>query len=439
MKRRRPRGTHTDLGCQRAFRSLAFLNAWLSSWSASYYIWGLAVLAIGLRLLWVAVAPNIAVSDAASYENLAARLARGMGYVRSWSDPVPTAYRPPGYPTFLAALYAIFGRSHWVVGVAQGFLGALSCLCTYGLGAKIVGEGPGRLAGLALAAYPNHIYHTSVVMSETLFVALMLSGLYVLAQRPQVGMRAALIAGVLGGLSALVKPEVLLLWLLVTGWMLLRERGARGAVVAVIFAASVGAVIAPWIVRNARVMNAPMLISSNAGVNFYIGNHRGATGGYHYPDGNPLLAYESETTRSREGFHLGLRFIREHPAEWVLLAPRKLLLLALGEVDGVQWGFGGARWPAGRPLVVGLGIIASLVYWPVLILGLMGMVKFGFRSYRAMLLLLVPISWAISHVVFFGGPRFHFPLIPVFLLFTAAFLFGKSLPVGSGAVGRHAA
>jgi 4-amino-4-deoxy-L-arabinose transferase-like glycosyltransferase len=375
--------------------------------------------ALTLRLLWVALGPDITLSDAASYDNLAARLSRGMGYVRSWGNPVPTAYRPPGYPMFLALLYAIFGRHHWVVGIAQATMGMMSCLLLYSLAAGLLGGRKGRLAGLALAVYPNHIYYASLVMSETLFVTLMLVALWMLARRPPFRASHLLVAGIAAGLSALVKPNAILLWVLAAAWLIATERGPRRAAKVLVFVLPLAAIISAWTLRNIQAMGAPILISTNGGVNFYIGNHQGATGAYHFPSDNPVLAFTSELERQRQGYRLGIEFIRSHPAQWLLLVPRKILWLVLGEADGVRWGFGDTPWPGGKPHVIILGAIATLAYWPLLLLGLAGMVRLGFRSRRGLLLSLVPISWVITHVMFFGGPRFHFSLIPIFALFAA--------------------
>jgi len=418
----RPSQHESRLSAVPGSRVLRRLDAWLLSRSVLSYLVLLASLALALRLLWVVLAPGDATSDAACYENLAARLARGMGYVRSATDPVPTAYRPPGYPIFLALLYLVLGVHHWVPGIAQAILGTLSCLLVYRLGARSLGEAPGRIAGIALAIYPNHIYYTSASMSETLSVTLMLATLCLLARGPLLRTRELLAAGLMAGGSALVRPETMLLWLLVIALLLAWGRVPCGAVRALLFTVGLILAILPWTLRNLWVMKAPILICTNTGVNFYIGNHHGASGCYHYPPGNPLLAMDDEVERNREGFRLGLEFMRTHPAEWASLVPKKVALLAAGEVDGVQWGLGNISWPTDRPRAAALGAIATLAYWPVLILGLAGMVKLGLRSYGTVLLSLAPIAWLIIHVVSFSGGRFHFQLIPIFLLFAAAII-----------------
>ena len=395
---------------------------WLASRSLLAYLTLLVTSALLLRLLWVALVRPIPTSDAAVYDTLAAGLAGGMGYVDSLSNLVPTAYRPPGYPMFLALLYAVFGRHHWAVGSAQAILGTLSCLLTYRLGARLLGECQGRLAGLALAAYPNQIYYTSLIMGESLFVALMLLTLNLLARQPPFRARHLLAAGVLAGLSALVRPSALLLWLFAGVWLPASESRGRRASSVLVFLVSLAAAISPWTVRNALVMKAPILISTNGGVNFYIGNNEAATGSYHFPPGNPLRAIHSEVERNAEGYRLGLEFVRSHPVGAGLLMPRKILSLLACDLHGLRWALGVTRLRAAPPAIIVLAAVASLAYLLVLILGVVGMVKLGFRSRESVLLSLVPICWGVTHIILFGAPRFHFPLIPIFLVFAAGLM-----------------
>src|SRR6185503_7301801 len=65
------------------------------------------LLGLAVRLAAVAVWPVAPARDAAEYHALAVGLLHGDGYVRA--DGTPTAFRPPGLPFLLAAVYAVAG------------------------------------------------------------------------------------------------------------------------------------------------------------------------------------------------------------------------------------------------------------------------------------------------------------------------------------------
>ncbi|HEY7621848.1 MAG TPA: hypothetical protein VH834_18885, partial [Solirubrobacteraceae bacterium] len=67
----------------------------------------LLALALVVRLGYVAVTPGYqAVNDAHNYDVHARSIAAGHGFARIGSGPSgQTAFRPPGYPYFLAGVY----------------------------------------------------------------------------------------------------------------------------------------------------------------------------------------------------------------------------------------------------------------------------------------------------------------------------------------------
>src|SRR4051794_14680607 len=73
----------------------------------------LVVLALVLRLLYVDATPAYVLRhDARDYELHAQSIAVGEGYSRHVAYGRPTAFRPPGYPYFLAGVYRLAGAEH---------------------------------------------------------------------------------------------------------------------------------------------------------------------------------------------------------------------------------------------------------------------------------------------------------------------------------------
>jgi hypothetical protein len=74
-------------------------------------VWLLLAVALAVRLGYVASTPGYAiVHDAHDYDLNARSIAAGEGLARIGSGPGgATAFRPPGYPYFLAGVYAVAG------------------------------------------------------------------------------------------------------------------------------------------------------------------------------------------------------------------------------------------------------------------------------------------------------------------------------------------
>jgi len=81
-------------------------------------------LAVVLRLSAISAWPVKPISDAAEYHGLAARLTQGLGFVGV--EGVPTAFRAPLYPAFVAGTYALAGVDPQKAAVAQAILGGIT-------------------------------------------------------------------------------------------------------------------------------------------------------------------------------------------------------------------------------------------------------------------------------------------------------------------------
>ncbi|MEI2655213.1 MAG: hypothetical protein V9G12_24260, partial [Microthrixaceae bacterium] len=133
-----------------------------------------------------------------------------------------TSYYPPGYPFFLGAVQwvcdrlSIPGQLPLVAGLCQALLGGWRCGPWSVSGDRLAPERLGRswqgrfgiVAGVIVALWPNLILHSTVLLSETLFLAVFSCFLLAIVRALDSGaVRALLGAGLLLGLAALVRPR----------------------------------------------------------------------------------------------------------------------------------------------------------------------------------------------------------------------------------------
>jgi 4-amino-4-deoxy-L-arabinose transferase-like glycosyltransferase len=392
----------------------------------------LAIVALAgvLRLAWVLYAKTEPVwfFDPWSYDRLAASLAEGHGYVNEAGQP--TAYYPPGYPAVLGAVYWLAGHRPVAGEALNAVLGALTVGLVYWIGSRAFGKPAGLLAALAFAVFPSHILYVSQLHSEVVFTASYLLALGLMLAAPPAGDRRWvpfwLAAGLAIGVAGLMRPVALSL--LAVAPFAMRTKGAawaslaRGTLLALVAAA---VVVTPWVVRNAVRVGTPT-IATNAGIDFWIGNHEGASGLFVMPPPEvfPIIStdlQEQERHDYRRGFELGLRFIRQHPLEALRLLPLKAYHLYTDDAHAVTtaetWGQtvflseGGRR--ALRSLTdafyffVAAGAVAGLIL-PV----------GGARRQRWPLAAALG-AWTLVHLAFFGEPRFHLPVTPVMAVLAA--------------------
>jgi 4-amino-4-deoxy-L-arabinose transferase-like glycosyltransferase len=250
---------------------------------------GIIALAFSIRTAWILYVQSIPISDFAWYDERAWGIASGLGYVDG--NGSATAYRPVGYPAFLAAIYKLFGHS-WVAGqVANAILGAIIVLFTYVVATRITSSIRARMSALVVAFSPSHIAYSSVLGTEMLFTTRILLVLILTLRHTESPSKSGiLLLGVALGMAWLVRgtmmlfPVVLLILFVQSGRTVGKSAGHVALVVAVAFLVGI-----PWTMRNSIVFDTPVLVSTNGGVNFWIGNGPGATGAYReLPDADPL-------------------------------------------------------------------------------------------------------------------------------------------------------
>ncbi len=315
---------------------------------------GLILRALYLRELVDKPDFTVPAVDASFHDYWARGLATG-NWQPPWamSDPaIPqTAYlRPPGYPYFLSLVYALFGQGYLVPRVVQMGLGLVSAGLAYLFARRWFGHGVAIVLAGFVSCYWVFIYFEGEFHAPVLVIYLVWLTVYAAgAWAERLGGRHAAATGVILGVAALVRPNVLIFLpvLIVWCWWIVRRRGNRRrfALAAAGLIGGTAAAVAPATLRNYLVADDFVLISSNAGINLFAGNNEHATGTvpdriadlgdfktcYDYPAlarnlerklGRTLKPSEVSTYFAREAFH----FMREHPGAFAKLTLKKTLL-----------------------------------------------------------------------------------------------------------------
>ena len=193
--------------------------------------------------------------------------ARYLSEVSFAGRPAPF-WQPPLYPVLLGGLFALAGDDLYLPRLIQAVIGALVCGLICLLGYRVFGAGVGLGAGFAAALYGPLIYFGGELLPTLLACCLNL--LVLLLAIGEGGWARWLAAGVLLGLSALAVANVLLFAPVLLGYLYWRQRQLRPPALLLLGCALV---IAPVAYRNWAVGGDLVLISHNAGINFYIGNN----------------------------------------------------------------------------------------------------------------------------------------------------------------------
>jgi len=286
----------------------------------------LIALMTAVRLAWVFLVPTEPTSDNVVYHGLAKRLAEQGIYGNE-----KRAYWPPGYPFFLAGVYAVFGPSWLVAKLANVVLAGLGDVLTWTAVRVHAGTRAAALALVLVVAWPWRTLHVDVLSYDALTVALVLASLALIPRRGRnLSARATWLrwvaAGVALGLAVLVRPTLVLIPLAVFGWLVVRGDGLRRAAGSTLVLGLAALVpIVPWSIRNCAALHAFVPLTTNAGGNFYNSWAPGGTGGFYKPAWQTLEAAAGADERklSALGFAMGIDTLRSDPLHALRTAARK--------------------------------------------------------------------------------------------------------------------
>jgi len=319
----------------------------------------LLVVALALRLGFIAVTDGYHPRhDDGHYARLACAVVVGGRYpLRTPSSTpegctamprgvnAPTAFRPPAYPFLLAGVLKlghVIPGGFWTGGrIVNAVLGVLVVALVALIGLQVWGPGVALLAAALAAVSPSLILVGGSLLSEPLFVALVL-GAVAAALRSRSSRRRVLwaaCAGVLVGLAGLTKSTGVLLALPLVPAVALQPRRPWAAV-ALVLATAV--TIAPWTVRNEVRMHAFIPVSDQLG-SWLAGTYNAqARSDFRHPAASQThvrafagLANRPETERQNELTRRALAYIAHHPGYVpVVLARNTQRLLNL---EGPRW------------------------------------------------------------------------------------------------------
>lgn len=368
-------------------------------------------------------------------------------------------FRAPFYAYFLAVVYKIFGHNYIIPRLIQHLVGSFSCVLVYHLGKKLFHRRVAIISGLLAAAYGMFWYYEDELLLDSFLVFFDLLLLVLLLRaREKPRYTRWLLAGVVLGFSAITRPNILFFIPFVWLWIFLVFRRIQPLkeITAYCAAFLIGGIliISPVALRNLAVGKDLVLIASQGGINFYIGNNKNSDGmsaifykeDWQYRDFQQTAEEEAGKSLkpseiSNYYYQKGIEFFVHYPIQAVKLLVKKLYLFwNRFEISNNQDIYFFRRYsslirltPLGFWLIGPLGLVG-------MILSLVGIVKkkpdmtqppsksengltiSPFKWNRSLPIIFV-FSYMITVVIFFVTARFRIPVIPFLIIFSGFALF----------------
>jgi len=392
------------------------------------------VIALALRcaaaVYWqshVPVGKSFVFPDSETYWHLAQTIVRGEPYAYGEFR----LFRAPGYPIELATVMAAFGERGALTAIR--YIGAVQGTVAVGLvmllARRLFDRPTAWVAGLLAAIAPGGIGMSILVLSESLFAPLLVASILlwvgaVRARGASLSLAWGMAAGAVAGAATLTRSSWLLFVPACGGWMLIRSpdrahmiRVAAGTLFAFL------AVMAPWWVRNYRVVGRFVPTTLQVGASLYDGWHETADGSSDMRFVDHFVRqqrqFDALETQPRGTFEERLdRRMADAALTWAGANPVRVVRLALVKIFRM-W----SPWPHARELSrpwIRWGTAAVDV--PIMICAVCGVWWYARRDWGCALCVAPAIYLTGLHAIFVGSVRYRQPTMLLLMVLAAAFL-----------------
>jgi len=337
-------------------------------------------------------------------------------------------FRAPFYAYFLAMVYKIFGHSYIIPRVIQHLIGSFSCVLVFFLARRLFNRKVAIISGLIAATYGMLFYFEDELLLDSFLVFFdLLLIISLLKAREAPRFSRWLLCGIILGFSAITRPNILFFIPFVWMWMFLVFKKEKPFKQILIYWASflLGSVliVSPITLRNLLVGGDLVLVASQGGINFYIGNNKNADGmsavlykeDWQYRDFERMAEKESGRSLkpsevSRFYYNKGVNFLLRNPGRAFHLWIKKLYIFwNKFEVSNNQDIYFSRRYSS-------LIRILPLGFWFVGPLALTGIILSG-KDRKRLLCILFVFSYMFTVIMFFVTSRFKLPVIPFLIIF----------------------
>lgn len=348
-----------------------------------------------------------------------------------WRDEI-YGVKPPLYPFFIAGIYKFISSPDYkVVEVVQILLSALTGFLIYLIGKELISKKIGVTALIIYSFFIETAYMSVLLLSENIYWLLLSFYIYLLIRMKKYGINFGILIGIISGLLILIRPPSVAFILPVIIWYLWQNLNFKTAVNATAIVLFAALTLLPWTIRNYKVYGQFVFIYTDGGINVWMGNHEGASGGYQVvkkndPNQTPVLKTSGviqEIERDNFYYNKAKDYALSHPLQTLDLAAVKVFnTISLYRRVAVVWTLSAKKPNPLRPLIKSfdsvLEFTVSYQYAIIILLTGLGLYYFYYKRFFTssfVLIFILILSHLMSIAITHSEFRYIMQLYPLII------------------------
>lgn len=363
-----------------------------------------------LILLFVHTLP---ISDSVFYIQHAERLYRQGSYVSEYG--FYTAFWPVGLPA-LIALFKHFTENYILITKVFNILVSTGLIfLLFSLFKEYLTKKQQLIFLLSFVLFPNHLFSVNVILTDFAFTLLLWLIIFLTIKKYD-NTFSLVITGLLIGLVSYLRPNTLLIPILIFSVLLFNSINMTKVVVKTILVLFVATlIILPWQIRNYKVYGRIISLSTNGGFNFLMGNHINTSGKVNF-DFEYQISNPNEADEEAKAYKRAFEHIVQDPIRALIRIPKKIFYSYYRGDSSITWSLKHTHNYISPSIKSFVFYLTNFMFYLIIIISIYSFLKNLMKSKLSKIdkiLFTIFIIFILTIVVYVGNERYIIPIIPI--------------------------
>lgn len=381
----------------------------------------LILLNVILQIIIITSTSSIPFSDSKYYVELGKNLALTGNYTNSFGNF--TSFWPIGLPAIISVFFNLFTHPIISIKIFNILISSLFILVIYHFFKDKLTKVQLIILLMFFTFFPNNLFSANTILTDYPYSFLFWL-VILLTFKLEERFGKYILLGILIGAASYLRPVGLIIPIIILFYYMQNSNIKSSLLRTGFVILTLIIVLSPWIYRNYNVFDEFVLLTTNGGFNFLMGNHAGSSGkinfNFEYDIENP-----NEPSEQREAYTNALNAIIKNPIKSIMRVPKKIIYSYIRGDSSITWSFKKTERNISPIFISTVFYFTNFLFYFLVITSILGLI-FTLVVYSPEsidhLFMFITFMFLLIICLYVGNERYIVPIIPVHFYYFSKFL-----------------